>query len=141
MAQVVAQKLATDSQRSQQLKFDSAGTHAHHLGERPDPRALIALSRRGYDVGRSRSRRIVLQDFQDFDLILAMDSNNLVDLNRMCPPEHLNKLRLFLEFAEGLNETEVPDPYYGNAEGFERVLDLCEAGASGFIKHLSGPAI
>ncbi|HAL39696.1 MAG TPA: phosphotyrosine protein phosphatase [Polaromonas sp.] len=135
MAQTVAEKLAADAGLSQQLKLDSAGTHAPHLGERPDPRVEVTLSRRGYEMGRIRSRRIAPQDFQHFDLILAMDASNLAELQRLCPLAHLSKLRLFLDFAEGLNETEVPDPYYGNSEGFERVLDLCEAGASGLIKH------
>ena len=135
MAQTVAEKLAADARLSQQLKFDSAGTHPPRLGEHPDPRVEVTLSRRGYEVGRIRSRRIAPQDFQHFDLILAMDASNLAELQRLCPQTHLRKLRLFLDFAEGLNETEVPDPYYGNAEGFERVLDLCEAGARGLIKH------
>ena len=135
MAQTVAQKLAADAGLSQQLKFASAGTHASRLGERPDPRVELALSRNGYTLGHIRSRRIVQHDFQHFDLILAMDASNLAELRRLCPPGQLSKLRLFLEFTEGLNETEVPDPYYGNAAGFERVLELCEAGASGLIKH------
>jgi len=134
MAQSVAHRLAADAGLSQQLKFDSAGTHAHHLGERPDSRAQATLTRHGYDVGRNRSRRITPHDFQHFDLILAMDGSNLADLRRLCPPEHSSKLRLFLDFAVDLNETEVPDPYYGNAQGFERVLELCEAGIKGFIK-------
>lgn len=137
MAQTIAQKLAADASLSRQLKFDSAGTHAARLGSRPDPRVEAALSRHGYEVGRTRSRRITPRDFLHFDLILAMDEGNLVDLQRLCPPEHSHKLRLFLDFAEELNETEVPDPYYGNAEGFERVLYLCEAGARGLIRHLS----
>ena len=137
MAQTIAQKLAADASLSRQLKFDSAGTHAARLGSRPDPRVEAALSRHGYAVGRIRSRKIAPQDFQHFDLILAMDASNLADLQRLCPPEHSSKLRLFLDFAEELNETEVPDPYYGNAEGFERVLHLCEAGARALIKRLS----
>ncbi len=134
MAQAIAQKLAADAGLSQQFKFDSAGTHAHHVGERPDARAQATLSRHGYNVGSIRSRRISVQDFRHFDLILAMDANNLADLRRLCPPEHLYKLQMLLEFAEGLTETEVPDPYYGNAEGFERVLNLCEAGVRGLLK-------
>lgn len=135
MAQTVVQKLAADARLSQQLEIDSAGTHAQHLGERPDPRAAAALSRRGYEVKRGRSRRVAPQDFQHFDLLLAMDADNLTELMRLCPPEHAGKLRLFLAFADGLEDTEVPDPYYGHAQGFERVLDLCEAGARGLIKH------
>lgn len=137
MAQAVAQKMAFDAGLSKQLKFDSAGTHMQRVGERPDPRAAQTLSRRGYEIGRIRSRKMTVQDFAHFDLILAMDANNLEDLRQRCSPESQGKLRLFLEFAEGLGPTEIPDPYYGNAEGFERVLDLCEAGAKGLIKHLA----
>ena len=134
MAQTVVQKLAQDAGLSQQLKIESAGTHAHHAGERPDPRAAAALASRNYKMGRIRSRRVVASDFQQFDLILPMDSGNLAELQRICPPEHAGKLRLFLAFAEGLDETDVPDPYYGNAAGFARVLDLCEAGGRGLIR-------
>lgn len=142
MAQVVAQHLAREAAHAQRssvigaLEFASAGTHAHHSGERPDPRATAALSRRGYAPGNIRSRRITEQDFQRFDLILAMDRGNLSSLKRMCPPAHITKLRLFLEFAEGVDDSDIPDPYYGNAGGFDRVLDLCEAGARGLIKSL-----
>lgn len=136
MAQAVAQKMAFDAGLSKQLRFDSAGTHTQRDGERPDPRVVQTLSRHGYEIGRIRSRRIAIQDFTHFDLILAMDANNLADLRRHCAPENQGKLRLFLEFAEGLVSPEIPDPYYGSAEGFERVLDLCEAGAKGLIKHL-----
>ena len=135
MAQTVAQKLAQDAGLSQLMKIESAGTHAHHAGERPDPRAVAALSSRNYNIGRIRSRSVISADFQHFDLILPMDSNNLVELQRLCPPEHAGKLRLFLAFVEGQEVSEVPDPYYGNAAGFARVLDLCEAGARGLVRH------
>jgi protein-tyrosine phosphatase len=135
MAQSVIRKLAASVSFSDQLWVDSAGIHASHFSEKPDRRAELALSRRGYELAHTRSRRIEPQDFEKFDLLLAMDATNLTDLQRLAPPAYLNKVRLFLSFAEGLNETEVPDPYYGNAEGFERVLDLCEAGARGLIKH------
>ena len=135
MAQTVAEQMTAAAMLSQQLKFDSAGTHTHRLGERPDPRVEVTLSRRGYKLGRIRSRKITPHDFQHFDLILAMDAHNLAELRRLCPPNHLGKLRLFLTYAEGVNETEVPDPYYGDVAGFERVLDLCEAAARGLIKN------
>ena len=134
MAQTVVQKLAQDAGLAKQLKIESAGTHAHHAGERPDPRAAVALASRNYKMGRIRSRRVVASDFLQFDLILPMDSGNLAELQRICPPEHAGKLSLFLAFAERLDETEVPDPYYGNAAGFAHVLDLCEAGGRGLIR-------
>ncbi len=135
MAQTVAQKLAAETNIWGDLKFDSAGTHAFTSGQRPDRRAMLALSNRGYEMVHTFSRRVAQQDFEAYDLILAMDLNNLNALERVCPSVYQGKLRLLLSFAEGLKVTEIPDPYYGNAEGFERVLDLCEAGARGLIKH------
>jgi protein-tyrosine phosphatase len=75
-------------------------------------------------------------DFERFDLILAMDRDNVAQLLRRCPHEHVGKIRLFLDFATDIAEDEVPDPYYGSAQGFERVLDLCEAGAQGLLAAL-----
>ena len=138
MAQSVAQKLAADAMLLNHLKIDSAGTHAARVGERPDRRAEAALLNRGYEMGRIRSRRITSQDFHNFDMILAMDASNLADLRRICPPEHLGKLHMFLDFAEGRRDSDIPDPYYGNAQGFEHVLDLCEAGARGLMKRYTG---
>ena len=135
MAHAIAHKLAAEAGLLERLEFDSAGTHAHHLGERPDPRAQAALIRHGYNAGSIRSRKVTSHDFHYFDLILAMDRHNLTELQRQCPVEHQNKLRLFLSFAESLDESIVPDPYYGNAQGFERVIELCEAGASGLLRH------
>ena len=137
MAQTVVEKLAQEAGLARHLTIESAGTHAHHAGERPDPRATAALASRNYKIGRIRSRRVVASDFQQFDLILPMDVGNMAELQRVCPPEHAGKLRLFLAFAEGLDETEVPDPYYGNAAGFAHVLDLCEAGGRGLIRRYS----
>ena len=134
MAEAVACKLGREAGLAHQLMFDSAGTHACRLGERLDPRAELALSRRGYALENARSRKIGAPDFDLFDLILAMDALNLADLRRICPARHTHKLRLLLDFADGLEATEIPDPYYGSPEGFERVLDLCEAGARGLIK-------
>jgi protein-tyrosine phosphatase len=137
MAQTVGQKLVNNAGLSQQFRFDSAGTHAHQSAQRPDPRAEAALTRRGYEMGRIRSRRVVPSDFQNFDLILAMDTDNLQELKRICPSDCLHKLKLLMEFADGQPQTEVPDPYYGNEQGFERVLDLCEAGCHGLVNHFS----
>jgi protein-tyrosine phosphatase len=136
MAQAVFSKQLSDAGLSRQISVDSAGTHANRIGERPDPRAATALLRRGYSTGRIRSRRIEAEDFQKFDFVLAMDSDNLANLRESCPAEHLAKIKLFLDFDDLPNDTDVPDPYYGNAQGFERVLDLCESGVTGWIKRL-----
>lgn len=123
------------------VSVDSAGTHAGHFGEKPDPRAEAALLRRGYELGRIRSRKVSIQDFSRFDLIFAMDSANLIAMQQTCPPEHADKLHLFMAYgaAPGQNDlpVEVPDPYYGNVAGFEHVLDLCEVGARQILAKLA----
>lgn len=136
MAAVVLQSMVRDAGLTSHFEIDAAGTHAGVGGKRPDPRALQALTDRHYKLGKSRSRQITLQDFERYDLVLAMDAANLDALMQQCPPLHRHKLSLFLSFAPELNVQEVPDPYFGNQAGFERVLDLCEAGARGLIQHL-----
>ena len=141
MARAVAERAAAQTGRERlsmtgRLTFDSAGTHAHHIGARIDPRAAAVLLARGYPPVKGRSRRIDDADFEKFDLILAMDRSNLASLQSTCPAQHISKLRLLLDFADGMRGADVPDPYYGNAQGFERVLDLCELGASGLIRGL-----
>lgn len=117
------------------IEVDSAGTHAYHVGEPADRRAREAAARRGMSLEGIRARRVRTTDFVEFDYILAMDEDNLARLRDEAPPEHLGKLRLFLEFTDG-DETEVPDPYYGGAAGFERVLDLVERASRGLLETL-----
>lgn len=121
---------------AQRVDVDSAGTHAYHIGKAPDPRTLQAAARRGYDLAALRARQVNDFDFVRFDHILAMDRDNLALLRRACPAEHSHKLGLFLDYAPACDEDEVPDPYYGDADGFERVLDLVEAAAAGFLASL-----
>ena len=118
------------------IAIDSAGTHSYHIGESPDPRAQQAALRRGYDLSTLRGRQVVPEDFNKFDLVLAMDNGNLRVLRQACPKEHASKLRLFMEFHSNPAIREVPDPYYGGSEGFERVLDLVEEAARGLLQHL-----
>lgn len=115
---------------------DSAGTHAYHIGEPPDPRACRAAERRGVDIMQLRARRIDDADFARFDLILAMDALNRATLEDRCAPQYRDRIRLLLEFASGASGLDVPDPYYGGASGFERVLDLVEDASLGLIAHL-----
>lgn len=140
MAQAVAQhhadRSALQSNAAAWVRFQSAGTRPGMTGMLPDPRARAALSRRGYAVPVERSRRIADIDFERFDLILAMDKDNLAQLRQRCPAQHAAKIALFLDFAPAAAEDEVPDPYYSDAQGFERVLDLCETAAQGLIEAL-----
>ena len=118
------------------LHIDSAGTHAYHVGEPPDHRARAAAERRGVSLDGIRARRVTAADFERFDYIVGMDRDNLTRLKDEAPLEYHGKIRLFLEFS-GERETEVPDPYYGGAAGFERVLDLVEAASRGLLETLS----
>lgn len=124
---------------SGRFEVDSAGTLGYHAGESPDARAQLAAVKRGYDISRLRARRVVVEDFRRFDLVLAMDRINLASLEQMCPKPYLSKLRLFMEYAPDQNCDEVPDPYYGGPAGFERVLDMCEAAARGVITVYANP--
>ena len=117
---------------------DSAGTHGYHVGEPPDPRTQQAASRRGYDLSSLRARQVSRSDFGEFDYVLAMDEANLLVLQRLCPPQHSGRLKLFMEFCDDPAVREVPDPYYGGAQGFERVLDLVEQASKRFLKYLQG---
>jgi len=119
------------------LYVDSAGTANYHVGEPPDRRTIAAARRRGYELAALRARQIAPEDFSGFDFVLAMDRANLDELARLAPPEVRAHVGLFLEFVRGLESDEVPDPYYGATEDFERVLDLCEAGARALLRRLS----
>ena len=115
---------------------ESAGTHDYHVGEAPDSRTQRAAESRGYDLTALRARQVSRGDFEDFDYVLAMDEANLLALRRFCPAQHSRKLRLFMEFGNDPAVREVPDPYYGSAQGFERVLDLVEQASKGLLSHL-----
>lgn len=121
--------LLEDAGLGAHVAVDSAGTHGYHIGKAPDSRTQQAALRRGYDLSTQRARKVVLADFAHCDHLLAMDVGHLHLLRRACPPEHHGKLSLFLD-------REVPDPYYGGAEGFERVLDLAEEGAGAWLARL-----
>ena len=118
------------------IATDSAGTHDYHVGEPPDPRAQRAALRRGYDLSVLRARQVDPGDFSSFDYVLAMDEQNLRLLERLCPSQHAHKLKLFMEFSTGPALREVPDPYYGGEQGFERVLDMVERAAQELLDHL-----
>lgn len=121
--------------RRMQLYIESAGTGGWHVGDPPDARMIRAASRRGYDLSHQRARQVDFGDFYTFDFMLAMDLQNQTDLLSMGPPDRACDIRLFLDFAE-TKERETPDPYYGGPGGFERVLDLIEQGADGFLDYL-----
>ena len=135
-AEGVFRHVVNEAGLEEQITADSAGTHAYHIGEPPDRRATAAAERRGVSLSDIRARRVSDSDFEDFDYVIAMDEENRLQLLEQAPEEHQGKVQLFLSFVEGV-ETEVPDPYYGGAAGFERVLDLVEEASRGLLEKLA----
>lgn len=119
------------------VEIDSAGTVDYHVGSPPDRRAQVHGARRGYDLSRLRARLVRADDFEKFDLLLAMDRDHLDYLTERCPESQRGRIRRLLEFVPGRTAGfDVPDPYYGAPAGFERVLDLVELACDGLVEHL-----
>jgi protein-tyrosine phosphatase len=135
-AEVVLRTIAARETPELELEVDSAGTAGYHVGEPPDPRTRAAALRRGYDLSGRRARIVEPEDFERFDLILAMDRQNLSVLQRRAPAGARSRVRLFLEFAPEAGTAEVPDPYYGGPNGFEEVLDLVESASRRLLHHV-----
>jgi len=114
---------------SRLISTDSAGTHDYQLGQPPDVRAVVAAWRHGYELRRRVARQVADDDFERYDWILAMDRSNLDTLRHLRPAEYKGHLGLFLDFAPELGVRDIPDPYYGVADDFERVIELAEQGA------------
>lgn len=133
MAEGVFRRLVEEAGYADLVEIDSAGTHAYHVGEPPDPRAQAAARRRGVDISGLRGRQARREDFARFDYVLAMDQENHAHLLSLAPAEHAHKVRLFLEFATRAQTRAVPDPYFGGEAGFDRVLDLIEDAAAGLL--------
>jgi protein-tyrosine phosphatase len=130
-AEAVLRRLAEEN--ALRLRIESAGLGDWHVGDPPDERAQHHARSRGYDLSRQRARQVRAHDFEEFDLILAMDRGHLRALQKMAPPQHHAKIRLFVAGAD------VPDPYNGGAEGFERVLDLVEERCRALLAELKTP--
>ncbi len=126
----------TEMGKSDDYVIDSAGTHGYHVGEPSDHRAVKAASRRGLDMSDIRARKLDVQDFEKFDYIIAMDRGHASILNSIAGSAQKHKISLFLDHSkQGIKD--VPDPYYGSLEDFEKALDILEAGMNGLIDHIS----
>mgnify|MGYP002387185313 FL=1 len=132
-AEGVFRRLAAERAPGVEIEVDSAGTHDYHVGDPPDPRSIAAAARRGVDLRPLRARSVRDEDFERFDLIIAMDRLNRETLLERSPAPFRERIRLFMEFAGDQDVEDVPDPYYGGAPGFERVLDLAEEAAAGLL--------
>lgn len=135
-AEGVFTKLITEKNLASHFAVDSAGTHAYHVGNPPDARAQQAALKRGVELQQIRARKVHSSDFEYFDYVLVMDDDNYSILINDCPIEHREKVKYFLDYAPHLGVREVPDPYYGEKLGFEKVLDMVEDASLGFIETL-----
>ena len=118
------------------VELDSAGTHNYHVGRAPDARSQRHALQRGYDLSALRARQVSVADFTRFDLVLAMDHANMSALRALHPDVSPDRLRLLMSFATAHRADEVPDPYYGEGDGFERVLDYIEDACDGVVQML-----
>ena len=132
----VLEKMIANAGLQGRILVDSAGTHDYHIGKPPDSRAQDHALRRGIDLSAQRARQLTRQDFDDFDLVLVMDDANAQAARALCPPAQRQKLHRLTDFATRHSASEVPDPYYGGAAGFETVLDLVEDACAGLLAAL-----
>ena len=130
-AEGVFKSMLDKSDIGKEVTVDSAGTHAYHIGEPPDNRTILAAKKRGVSLNHLRARLIDDSDFEKFDYIIAMDKTNLLHLKNKTSEKYHSKIHLFLNFSKG--NLDVPDPYYGDADGFEHVLDLVEQASKGLL--------
>ena len=133
MAEGVFRRVALDAGSAHLFEIDSAGMGDWHKGQAPDHRAQAAALARGVDISAQSARRVELEDFEGFNLVLAMDGSNVADLYEIAPLEARHKIRRFLDYAPHIDVEDVPDPYFGGAEGFDHALDLIEAAAQGLL--------
>jgi len=138
-AEAALRRRAREAGLEDRVEVDSAGTSDYHVGSPPDRRSVAHAERRGLALQGLRARQVEARDFERFDVIFAMDADNLAYLEKLRPASSRARLGLLLDEAPGLGVREVPDPYYGGPEGFERVLDLVDAACSAFLATVARP--
>jgi protein-tyrosine phosphatase len=121
---------------SDRITIDSAATGAWHEGEPPDKRSQEAAARRGIDISGQRARKVKRSDFTEFDLIMAMDRGHHHELSRLCPRGEEHRMQMFLGYAPEYEIIDMPDPYFGAGDGFEKVFDMVEACARGLLTEI-----
>ncbi|MDQ7049788.1 MAG: low molecular weight protein-tyrosine-phosphatase [Enterobacterales bacterium] len=136
-AEGIFRQLASMHSGLGRLKVDSCGTIGYHVGEPPDSRAQAAALERGYDISMIRARKLVKQNLENFDWIIAMDHENIENIRRLdLDSIFSHKIKLFLDFTQSSQGQAVPDPYYGGEQGFDKVIDLVEEASEGLIQFL-----
>lgn len=141
MAEGVFRRVIEEAGVAGRFEIDSAGLGDWHVGQAPDERAQAAAKGRGMDISRQCARQVVIEDFHRFDLLLAMDGENLAALRQLAPDGTEEKIRQFLDYAPHLTASDVPDPFFGGAAGFDHALDLIEAASEGLLQSLLEPGV
>ena len=136
MAEGAFRHVAAEQGVLDRFEIDSAGLGSWHVGQAPDHRAQKAADQRGIDISGQSARQIRSSDFTSFDLLLAMDGSNYGELAQLAPKGERHKIRRFLDFAPHAGTKDVPDPFFGEAEGFDRALDLIDEAARGLLAEL-----
>jgi protein-tyrosine phosphatase len=132
LAEGIFRYIATNAGRAAEFNIGSAGTGGWHEGDAPDRRSIAVATEHGIDISRQRARRVSSEDFGRFDLILAMDHDNLRNLQKIAPGEAIKKIKLFNSYTMGTDE-DIPDPYYGDREDFETVYTMFFTGCSSLL--------
>ena len=135
-AEGVFRDVVKQQNMSDVISIDSAGTHAYHIGESPDPRSQSTALSHGVNLSSQRARKVVWEDFDRFNYVIAMDRSNLENLKNLQQSGQSAKLHLFMEFANDWDNQEVPDPYYGGANGFDQVFDMVQSASEGLLEYI-----
>lgn len=135
-AHAVFQRLVEQAGLAERIRIDSAGTHAYHVGNPPDERAMRAAMARRYRMDHLLARQVTAEDIAAYDYVLAMDLANLEILQALADETLRDKPQLFMNYAPDYGLEEVPDPYYGGTNGFEQVLDMVEAAAGNLLEDI-----
>jgi protein-tyrosine phosphatase len=135
-AEGIFRQLLIDHSLENKVEVDSAGTGGWHVGSAPDSRAQEAANQRGVNLSNLKARQVTSKDFDEFDLLIAMDIDNQNKLYEIARPEQENKVKLLLQYSKKFEQTEVPDPYYGGDNGFDLVLDMIEESTAELLKTL-----
>ena len=130
----VFRKLVNDRGLEEQIYIESAGTHAYHVGEAPDPRSQKMALSRDVDIGDLRAQKVEVSDFYEFDYIVPMDEDNLNSLKKLQPEDATAEVFLLLSLVKKRVDHDVPDPYYGGRKGFENVYDLVAEGCDALLE-------
>ena len=135
-AQGILEKLVKDANLESQISVDSCGTAAFNVGKSPDPRAIAACKKQGYDIASQIARQITVEDYDKADYVIAMDNINMMNVKAWAPENYAGELSLFMRYGGASEYAQVPDPYYDDADKFDGTVKVLERAARGLLKQI-----